>query len=94
MKFYEMLTKMNQEQITQVKEMDIDYDLWNQALQDFPQGLYDMLILDALELSEEEKSERKATLDAAYVYIQSKFEEVSKELKVYYSDIKTNRLNY
>lgn len=94
MKFSDVLSNINQERILEVKEADISYDIWNQALQDFPQGLYDMLTLDALELSEDEKNERKAILDAAYVYIQTKMEEVSGELKVYYPDIKTDRLNY
>ncbi|QDX94716.1 hypothetical protein EEL30_21995 [Brevibacillus laterosporus] len=94
-KFEKMLSKINEEHIEFAQE--IDFDLWNFALQQYPQGLFDMLFLDAQDLSEEEIKERKAVLDAAYVYLQSTMEEISRELKKKYpNEVETehSRLNY
>ncbi|WCF11670.1 hypothetical protein NDS46_30450 (plasmid) [Paenibacillus thiaminolyticus] len=90
-RFEQMLTLIDEDQIEAAQ--NIDYDLWNYSLQQYPQGLYDMLCLDAKELGENEIKERRAILDAAYVYLQSTMEEISKELKKRYSN-ECSRLNY
>ncbi|ARF70733.1 hypothetical protein B7C51_25000 (plasmid) [Paenibacillus larvae subsp. pulvifaciens] len=60
-----------------------DFDDWLNYLAEYPQGLYDMLLTDFewSGLSEEEVRERKAILDATYVYIQSAIEDISTVLK-------------
>ncbi|GAV11424.1 hypothetical protein [Paenibacillus sp. NAIST15-1] len=88
-KFNEMLSTIDKEQIESIQ--NIDYDLWNYSLQQYPQALFDMLCLDSRELDEDERRERIVALDAAYVYLQSTMEEISKELRKKYS---TDRLNY
>lgn len=88
-KFNEMLSAIDKEQIESIH--NIDFDLWNYSLQQYPQALFDMLCLDSKELDEDERRERIVALDAAYVYLQSTMEEISKELRKKYS---TDRLNF
>jgi hypothetical protein len=95
--FKKMIESMDKEHIDSVQELD--FDLLNFTLQQFPQGLYDMLYLDPVhdELDDNEVKERKAVLDAAYVYLQSTMEEIGKVLREKYPEEMNsvqNRLNF
>lgn len=95
--FKDMIQKMDKEHIESVQ--DIDFDMYNFALQQFPQGLYDMLKFDPEqdELDENAIKERKAVLDAAYVYLQKTMEEIGEVLReLYPEEMKRvqNRVNY
>ncbi|ASA22631.1 hypothetical protein [Paenibacillus donghaensis] len=92
MNFKNMIADIGNDEIETAAELD--FIMWNDQLQEYPQALYDMLILDAVDLPNEEKLKRKAILDAAYVALQSTMEEITRELQSKYPNESKRRLGH
>ncbi|WCK57414.1 hypothetical protein PP175_25440 (plasmid) [Aneurinibacillus sp. Ricciae_BoGa-3] len=84
--FQEMVSKLDEKDVEEAQIRD--FNSWLNFLVEYPQGLYDMLHTDAdpewSGLSKKEVRERKAILDAAFLYIQSTMEDISAVLKEKY----------
>lgn len=85
--FIGIVNKMDDRDIEEAQTRD--FYMWNEYIMYYSQKLYDLLGYydeEYCKLSIEEIKERKAVLDAAYVYIQSAMEDITTYLQEKYPD--------